>query len=37
MAPVINNSGGPCSGPGTSTTCPGQADITVSPALNATQ
>lgn len=31
MAPVINNSGGACSGPGTTSTCPGQADVTVSP------
>ena len=32
QAPVINNSGAACSGPGTTSTCPGQADITVSPA-----
>jgi hypothetical protein len=32
QAPVINNGTTACSGPGLSNTCPGQADITVSPA-----
>jgi hypothetical protein len=32
QAPIINNSGTACSGGGTATTCPGQADVTLSPA-----
>jgi hypothetical protein len=35
QAPVINNSGTACSFSGTNSTCPGQADITVSPATPA--
>jgi len=37
QAPVINNSGGACSGPGTTSTCPGQADVTVSPTGTGTE
>jgi hypothetical protein len=37
QAPVINNAGTPCSGSGTSWTCTGQADLTVSGETTATE
>jgi hypothetical protein len=37
QAPVINNSGAACTFSGTTSTCPGQADLTVSPANTATE
>jgi hypothetical protein len=36
-APVINNAGTACTFSGTSSTCPGQADLTVSGATSATE
>lgn len=37
QAPVINNSGTACSFSTTNSTCPGQADLTVSPAVSGTE
>jgi hypothetical protein len=37
LAPVINNSGTACSFSGTTSTCPGQADLTVSPTVTSTE
>jgi hypothetical protein len=37
QAPVINNSGTACTFSGTTSTCPGQADVTVSGAVTAAE
>ena len=37
QAPVLNNSGSACTFSGTTSTCPGRADITVSPTVNSVE